>query len=90
VTEETATKSPGHVYLIRADWDPDSQVWVAYSDEVPGLATGADTMEELIEKLKVVVPELLEENGLLPRRDGRFDVPFNVMAQRLERVHGAA
>jgi hypothetical protein len=40
----------------------EAEVWVASSDDVPGLATGADTFEELIAKLKVVIPELLEEN----------------------------
>jgi predicted RNase H-like HicB family nuclease len=39
--------------------------WVASSDDVPGLATGADTFERLVEKLKVVIPELLEANSLL-------------------------
>ena len=52
------------VYRIHAEWDPDAKCWAAFSDDVPGLATGADTMEELIEKLHVVVPELLVENGL--------------------------
>ena len=33
---------------------------------MPGLATGADRLEDLIEKLKIVIPELLVENGLLP------------------------
>jgi predicted RNase H-like HicB family nuclease len=51
-------------YNVKAEWDGEANVWVASSDDVPGLATGADTFEELIEKLKVVIPELLEENGL--------------------------
>jgi predicted RNase H-like HicB family nuclease len=80
----------GHIYLVRAEWDADAKVWYAYSDEVPGLATGADTFEALIEKLRIVVPELLEENGLLSGPDDRSDVPFSVMAQRLERVRGTA
>jgi predicted RNase H-like HicB family nuclease len=49
--------------LVSAIWDPEAKVWVAESDQVPGLATGADTLEELVEKLKVAVPELLAENG---------------------------
>jgi predicted RNase H-like HicB family nuclease len=49
------------------EWDEDAQVWVASSDDVPGLATGADVFEDLIEKLTVVIPELLIENGLLPK-----------------------
>lgn len=80
----------GRVYVIRADWDAEAEVWFAYSDEVPGLATGADTFEELIEKLKVVVPELLDENGLWPGSGGDVEVPFSVIAQRIERARRGA
>lgn len=79
-----------HVLIIRADWDSEAEVWVAHSDDVPGLATGADTFEELMEKLKMVVPELLEENNLLPKSDGPMDVPFSVMAQRVEHIRRPA
>jgi len=69
-------------YHVTAEWDDDAKVWVASSDDVPGLATGADTFEELIEKLKVVIPELLVENGLLPA--DTESVPFAVKAERNE------
>ena len=49
---------------IQADWDDEATVWVAISDDVPGLATEAETLEHLIEKLKIMVPELLDLNGL--------------------------
>jgi predicted RNase H-like HicB family nuclease len=61
-------------YQVNAEWDGEAKVWVASSDDVPGLATGADTLEALIEKLKIVIPELLVENGLLP--PGTDNVPF--------------
>ena len=67
-------------YEIKAEWDAEAEVWVASSDNVPGLATGADTFEELIAKLRVVVPELLEENGLLAT--GSEEIPFAVFAER--------
>lgn len=67
-------------YRVTAEWDEDAQVWVASSDDVPGLATGADTFDDLIEKLKIVIPELLVENGLLP--EGTESVPFAVNAER--------
>jgi predicted RNase H-like HicB family nuclease len=68
------------LYTIRAEWDGEAGVWVASSDDVPGLATGADTFEELIEKLRVVVPELLDENSLLT--SGNEEIPFAVFAER--------
>jgi predicted RNase H-like HicB family nuclease len=69
-------------YHVTAEWDDDARVWVASSDDVPGLATGADTFEDLVEKLKVVIPELLVENGLLPA--GTDSVPFKIKAERNE------
>jgi predicted RNase H-like HicB family nuclease len=53
-------------YHVQADWDPEAGVWVATSEDVPGLATEAETIEALTEKLRVVVPELLEANQVLP------------------------
>ncbi|MGH7061551.1 MAG: DUF1902 domain-containing protein [Stellaceae bacterium] len=75
-------------YSIRAEWVGEAEVWVASSDDVPGLATGANTFEELIEKLKVVVPELLEENGLLDT--GSDEIPFTVLAERADHARRAA
>jgi predicted RNase H-like HicB family nuclease len=75
------------LYHVTAEWDEEAQVWVASSEDVPGLATGADTLEELIEKLKVVIPELLVENGLLPA--GTAHVPFAIKAERTELAHVA-
>jgi predicted RNase H-like HicB family nuclease len=69
-------------YHVTAEWDDDARVWVASSDDVPGLATGADTFEDLVEKLKVVIPELLVENGLLAA--GTDSVPFEIKAERNE------
>ena len=49
---------------VQALWDGEAGVWVAESEDVPGLATEAATLEELLAKLAVMVPELLEENGV--------------------------
>ena len=51
------------IYFVRAEWDDEAKVWVATSDDVPGLATEADTMESLSAKLEIMIPELLAENG---------------------------
>ena len=53
-------------YLVRAEWDADAGVWVASSDDVPGLITESETLEALDTKLQTLVPELLEANGCLP------------------------
>ena len=74
-------------YAIKAEWDGEAGVWLGSSDDVPGLATGADTFEALIAKLKIVIPELLDENGLLAA--GIDEVPFAVVVERVEHARRA-
>lgn len=66
------------IYFVRAEWDDQARVWVATSDDVPGLATEAETLESLSVKLEVLIPELLELNGC---PDGT-EVPFELLARR--------
>jgi predicted RNase H-like HicB family nuclease len=73
--------------VVSAIWDADSKVWVAENEDVPGLATGADTLEELIEKLKVAIPEMLAENSI-PFETGKL--AFKVEAERYEFANLAA
>lgn len=48
--------------IVDAMWDTEARVFVATSDDVPGLVTEADTLEALQQKLGVLIPELLELN----------------------------
>lgn len=66
--------------FIRAEWDEEASVWVATSDDVPGLATEGATMEGLIEKLRVMVPELLKANEIATDQQ----VPFEILTRRFE------
>jgi predicted RNase H-like HicB family nuclease len=50
--------------LVRADWDAESNMWVAESEDLPGLVTEAESIEALRHKLRIIVPELLELDGL--------------------------
>jgi hypothetical protein len=40
-------------------------VWVAESEDVPGLVAEAESPNALAQKLRVLIPELLELNGAL-------------------------
>ena len=62
------------IYFVRAEWDDEAKVWVTTSDDVPGLATEAETMEELSKKLEVMIPELLTENGYLDAGEISYEV----------------
>lgn len=48
---------------IDAFWDDEARVWVATSEDIPGLVTEADTVESLLAKLRVIIPELLGCGG---------------------------
>ena len=72
--------------FVRAEWDSEALVWVATSDDVPGLATESDTLENLIHKLKIVIPELLEANGM----DQVQETPFELLSRRFEIAPGTA
>jgi len=54
-------------YVVTAEWDDEGEVWVATSDDIPGLVTQAKSLEALLERVSAVTPELLEDNAhLLP------------------------
>ncbi len=76
-----------HTYHVQADWDPEADVWVATSDDVPGLATEAETIEALMQKLRVIVPELLEANQVLPSGSA---ISFELTSHRQELVKMAS
>jgi len=50
-------------YEVEARWDSEAGVWVAESDDIPGLVAEAEFMNALGEKIRVLVPELFELNG---------------------------
>lgn len=48
---------------IRARWESDACVWIATSEDVPGLVVEADTWPRMIEEVRLVLPDLLEVSG---------------------------
>ena len=71
-------------YTVQATWDEEAKVWVAESEDVPGLATEAESPEALLNKLRVLVPELLELGGCL--RSSEKSVEVVIRYQREERA----
>jgi predicted RNase H-like HicB family nuclease len=71
------------LYPIQAFWDSEAEVWVATSEEVLGLATEADTLEDLNDKLRTMIPELLILNGLI-EEDYQGLIQFELICHRQE------
>ena len=68
--------TPSGVYEIRAQWDSEAGVWVAESEDVPGLVAEADSPNVLVQKLRTLIPELLELNGATSDRNASFHVLY--------------
>ncbi|MBR4514566.1 MAG: DUF1902 domain-containing protein [Lachnospiraceae bacterium] len=50
-------------YVIRISRDNEAGVWIAVNDYIP-LALESESLDNLIERVRVAVPELLELNNL--------------------------
>ena len=78
-------------YVIRAFWDREAGIWVAESDHLPGLATGAATLDELVQKLAVMIPELLELNRhIIDAQPPQFEVHATKDRERFTLIRTAA
>lgn len=75
---------------VKAVWDDEAKVWVAESQDVPGLITEAASSEALLEKLKVLIPELLEANDCLPKDETFLDVLIQYQREDRATLHIAA
>jgi predicted RNase H-like HicB family nuclease len=71
--------------IVRAQWDDEAKVWVATSDDVPGLVTEAETQDALLAKLQVMIPELIDCNEELA---DQFipEVPVVLMSEQMAKV----
>lgn len=49
--------------VIDARWDHEARVWLATSDDVPGLVVEADTWPGMISEVRLILPDLLELAG---------------------------
>ncbi len=65
-------------FEIRAAWDDQAKVWIATSDDIPGLCIQADAFDDLIEIATGLAPELLAEN----RVSTQATIPLHIVAER--------
>ena len=64
------------VFLI---WDNEAYVWLASSDDVPGLALESGSLDALMERVKVTIPDLLD------LKNTNLKIDFH--AERHDQVH---
>ena len=51
------------VYRVKITWDDEAHVWLAVGENLEGLVLECGSLDALIERVKVTVPELLEIQG---------------------------
>lgn len=74
------------ILKVKAVWDSEASVWCATSRDIPGLVTEAETEELLLQKLRVMIPQLLKLNGLTGTFRQDRAVQVSVVSERLVRV----
>ena len=62
---------------VNVTWDADAGVWIAESEDVPGLVLESGSFDALVERLRYAVPEMLELNGVK-----RGPMQLNVVSER--------
>jgi hypothetical protein len=64
---------------VDAEYDDEAHVWVADSDDVPGLVAEHANLDALSDMIAELVPVLLSENGLISD-EGDLGVPIEIIA----------
>ena len=68
-------------YSVQFIWDEEAQVWIAESDDIPGLVLESGSIDALIERVRYAAPELLKMNASQPA------ALLHVHLDRAERVY---
>ncbi len=53
-------------YVIHLTWDDEANVWIATSDDIPGLVLESGSFDALLERSRIAIPELLALNSPSP------------------------
>ena len=50
-------------YVVNFTWDDEANVWIATSDDIPGLVLESGSFDALLERTRFAIPELLALNA---------------------------
>ena len=61
-------------YTVNFDWDNEAKVWISTSNDIIGLIVESESVEKLMNRVKIAAPELIELNHL-PKYDSvKFEI----------------
>jgi len=64
---------------VSLTWDDEAYVWLASSADVPGLALESGSLDALMERVKVTIPDLLDLKNT--------ELTIDFRAERVSQVH---
>ena len=64
---------------VSLTWDDEAYVWLASSDDIPGLALESGSLDALMERVKAAIPDLINERNT--------DITIDFRAERQSLVH---
>lgn len=50
-------------YIVNLTWDNEAGVWIATSDDIPGLVLESGSFDALLERIRFAAPELISLNN---------------------------
>ena len=68
-------------YLINLTWDSEADVWIAQSDDIPGLVLESGSFDALLERVRYTVPDLIELNKI-----NQSHTTLTLVSKRQERI----
>ena len=69
-------------YVVEFLWDEEAAVWVATSDDIPGLVLESGSFDALIERVRFAAPELLNLNEI-----SRQPLSICLRSERHEKIY---
>ncbi len=67
-------------YKVNMLWDDEAGVWVATSDDIPGLVLESGSFDALLERVRFAAPELLKLNN------SKQPLTLSFISERQERI----
>lgn len=68
-------------YSIKLTWDNDAGVWIATSEDIPGLVLESGSFDALLERIRFAAPELISLNNT---EQSNLNLTF--LSERHERI----
>jgi hypothetical protein len=68
-------------YVVNFIWDNEACVWIATSDDIPGLVLESGSFDALLERVRIAVPELLSLNAA-----SGLPISLSFLSERHERM----